>query len=224
MENPMIPHINKVVFITCVLVSQICFGSGWTTFTKSDEMTDEKITFASVDNATSSFFIYTQNNGSYIGGFWLIGKGFSQIHYEPKLLKFRVDKNEPYEIAISSWEPRKVYFDLTNYIYLIDELMNGKNLLVQYPTSTTQSKIEKFSLQGSTIALKKALLDYSNKLNDAKNYKAAHDEHEASRIESEKLIREANDEYREKNCPEQWHKHKEEVEKYGPKEFPGCRK
>ncbi len=137
------------------------FASEWTTFTNTDEMTDKKTVFASIENDGSSFFVYTDKKRKYIGGFLLIGYSH-QIHYEPKLIMMRVDKNEPYTIAIGTWEPRKIYFDLTYYTRLTDEIMRGKALVIQYPVSRTTKKVQKFSLKNSEEMIKKALINYES--------------------------------------------------------------
>lgn len=164
----LMPHHSKIIsFLICFCVVSISRAAGWTTFTKIDEITDEKTRFAKIENSDCSFFLYTETNSytkknNYIGGFWLTGNRFSLIHYEPKLITIRIDKYQPHNIFYSSWEPTKIYFVLTNERKLIDEMMNGTTMIVQYPTSRTQRRIEKFTLSGSANAIKTALLNYKN--------------------------------------------------------------
>ena len=149
-------------------------AAGWSTHTNTDPMTDEKTVFAGAENENSRFYLYTRQNSywkkdsdlypryEYIGGFVLKRRNFSQIHYEPKLITVRVDNNQPVNMFFTSWEPDKVFFDLTKERRLIDEMMKGKVMLVQYPTSRNGKKIERYSLRGSTVAMKKALIGYES--------------------------------------------------------------
>jgi hypothetical protein len=170
----MLHHLKQFIFLICIANSSITYAAEWRANTTTDPMTDERTTFAEVRNANSKFFLYTQENSywkedsdlypryRYIGCFVLTGNNFSQIHYEPKVISVRVDKNRLVNMFFTSWEPRIVYFDMTKERRLIEEMKKGKELLVEYPISRNQRKIERFSLTGSAIAMKKALIGYKS--------------------------------------------------------------
>lgn len=206
---------SRIILIgILIFLSNLAIAGGWVNTIHTNEMTDKKTIIASIENNESSLFLYTDENGRYIGAFWLTDL-FSQIHYEPKVIMVRVDNNEPYSINIDSWEPRKIYFDLSRYTDLTDEIMKGRALILQYPASRTQRKIEKFGLSNSEKALREALIGYQSADEIEENKK--------------KKVEEANNNYRKKleennsvECPDKWNKFKEMEKKYGTQIWPGC--
>jgi len=189
----------SVIMLLCV-VPEFSFAQ-WKQETKKDEMTDKQTKVAYVSNGNASFFLYEDKSGIIVGGFRLLK--FSQIHYKPKEISIRVDSNKPHNIKFQAWEPKLIYFYVEDL--LIDEVIGGKSIKIQYPKSEYTTTIETFSSIGAAIPIRASLPTYrtadirKKEMEDRATKQAA----KKKELESirEQLSRE-NAEKRIKECPD----------------------
>lgn len=148
--------------ITLALLASMFFtvsaNAAWLESKSVSQITDEVTLYASVSSKGARFFMYDGASGKIIGG--LIAKRFNQIHYDPKRIIIRIDKNDTHYIEYDSWEPRQIYFDITSDI--IDEMMAGKKMIISYPKSSLSSKIESFDLKKSSKIIRKTIKNYAS--------------------------------------------------------------
>ena len=144
----------SVMLLLCV-APELLFAQ-WQQKTEKDEMTDKQTNYAYVNNGNASFYLYEDKSGRIVGGFRLLK--LNQIHYKPKVISIRVDSNKPYNIKFQAWEPKIVYFYVEDS--LIDELIAGKSIKIQYPKSEYTTTIETFSGIGATKPIRASLSTY----------------------------------------------------------------
>lgn len=207
------------------ILNTVSAYAAWDTSVKQDPMTDEKTVFSGVNSTDgkSRFWIYADKQGRVIGGFKTIG-AFNQIHYRYKVINVRVDKNEARSINITEWEPKLVFFNIDKNDGFLEELMDGKTLLVEYYSSGTQTKIQKFRLTGSTKAILSALPGYE-RLEVREKRKAEEEAKQTAKMQQEWRKNSSGDvrERAKKECPDEL----EEIEKIEretgrPQMFRGC--
>ncbi len=184
----------------------------WRVESSKDPMTDEVARFASVSNKTATLYLY-ERDGEFIAGFRFHRGSFKTIHYDPKQIAVRVDKNEAQHINYTAWEPDRIFFKTD--VDLLDEFTSGSVLRVQYRSNRHTSSIEVFSLAGATNALRAALPSYMPKAGREK----------MTRVELDKLPPEerAKAELYMKDCPKVWAKYRARERITGqPQLWQGC--
>ena len=152
--------------------------AGWTLESRTDSMTDEVNTSASVVNQRGhSLAIYRKSNGSVWMNFRLATNTFEQLAAE-QTLEFRVDKFKSHTIPMSaalemqfsrlglhlySWEPKWVNFLIWNGKEqegrgeMLNQLMQGSKVVFRYYLFTGGYKETTFPLNGADSAITAAL-------------------------------------------------------------------
>lgn len=141
--------------LSAVLMA-VCVNShaGWAVTAKQDEMTDQTDRYAGVRIDGASFYLYEEGPQRFVAGF----RSRQIIHYEPRSITLRVDKNPAVTVPFTAWEPRIVFVRVP--IRVVDQIMAGKTLKVQFPVSSNLTEVKTFTLSGAAGAIKTALPSY----------------------------------------------------------------
>ncbi|MGU3814821.1 hypothetical protein [Vibrio diabolicus] len=140
------------------LSSYTC-AAQWTSETIKDDFTDETKVFASVlsDAGFRDGFIHM---GCYPGKSFEVKVGAGKYIGSkriPNNVKYRVDKNEPVEMTMNSTSKRYVYMNDANSKFVRDLLDGKSSVVVQLTSYDYDISKAKFSLKGSTKAIKQVL-------------------------------------------------------------------
>lgn len=217
--------------------------AGWRTQTQRDSMTDGQIVFAVADAGPAQLLIY-ENEGRFAGALRMV-KPRQYIHYEPKRIGLRVDRNPAIFLETYSWEPLTTFFDVP--VEVIDQMRAGTLLRVAYPVSRNYSQELVVPLSGSGGVLKKALASYKDPATREKDARLAEAtqarEAEARRAAQEHARLHVTPEQQAANarsladeppdmrevsgqraleCPGAWRRYKDVEERYGPQPWQGC--
>ena len=131
----------------------------WESESKVDEFTDAKKTFSMItakggmDKGFIMLGCYTEGGfeGKVSAGEYIGDKEISEN------VKFRVDKNEPVTLTMSSTSKRYVYFNDTDSSF-IKQLLEGKDsVVVQLTSYDYDTSKAVFSLNGAKAAITKVL-------------------------------------------------------------------
>ena len=202
---------RKAIMAVALFISTAAQGA-WIVTTHKDEMTDEKQRFAKVRNSIATFYLYEESAHAFTAGLRVGGRS-ELIHYEPRAISVRVDKNPAHVIGFSSWEPRVVFIDLP--LTLVDELISGKSLKVQYPSSRNGTVVETFDLVGAKKAIMAVLDTYKT---------PAQRDADMAAIERDNAGDVAERKTRaQRECPDVWQKYLAAEVRYGqPQMWQGC--
>lgn len=202
---------RKAIMAIALLVSTAAQGA-WIVTVQKDEMTDEKRRFAEVSNSNAILYIYEASAHTFTAGLRVRNRA-ELIHYEPKTVGVRIDKNPVHIIEFNSWEPRVVFIDLP--LTLVDQLISGKSLKVQYPSSRHGTVVETFDLAGAKKAIMAVLDTYKT---------PAQRDADMAAIERDNAGDVAERKTRaQRECPDVWQKYLAAEARYGqPQMWQGC--
>lgn len=167
---------QKILFGLFLLLQIVTAHATWNVETKTDSMTDEKRRTAKILNSAGhSLSIYRHSSGAVWVNFSLSNRSLEQLSPD-KPPSFRVDKNEPHDIADDkriqemdvglqayAWEPKWINFliwhgkESEGRSTTLDQLMLGKSILFRYYLFTGGYKETTFNLDGAGPAIARAL-------------------------------------------------------------------
>lgn len=141
---------QKIGFLT-LLLACLDAQADWQLQRRTDPVTDQVTKIASVANGSAELQIYEHNQRA-VAVIRLTGKKRMQV--EPKAIVVRVDKLAPRQLAVGAWEVQRVYLSLD--VALMEEMMSGGELRVQYPSNAFENEVELFTLRGTRQILRQA--------------------------------------------------------------------
>jgi len=167
---------QRILFGLFLLMQIATAHASWNVETKTDSMTDEIKKTAKIVNAEGhSLSVYRLPSGAVWANFSLSNQSLDQLSPQ-KPPAFRVDKNEPHDIADEkrlqemgvgvqafAWEPKWVNFliwhgkESEGRSKTLDQLMQGKSVVFRYHLFTGGYKETTFSLDGAGPAIASAL-------------------------------------------------------------------
>lgn len=194
------------------MAASLSAHAAWQVESQKDQMTDEKRRFAKVASKTAVFYIYESGPHDYTGALQPLGR-FDMIHFEPKHLMLRVDRNPAVRAEFSSWEPGVVFVSIPRTF--IDQLVAGQAFRVQYPKSANTTTVEVFSLAGAAKTIKTALPSYRTPSQRTESLKKVEAQIGREMAERERRAQ--------AECPDVWQKYQAAEARYGqPQMWQGC--
>ncbi|MDH4133471.1 MAG: hypothetical protein OEV31_01650 [Gammaproteobacteria bacterium] len=129
-----------------------CFKAqaDWQLQTRTDPVTDRVTKIASVTNGSAEFQIYEHSQRA-VAMLRLAGK---VTLAESSSIVVRVDKQPPRTLKVGAVDAQRVYLAID--VPLMDEMMAGSELRVQYPINAFENKVELFTLRGSKLIVRQA--------------------------------------------------------------------
>lgn len=167
---------HRLLFGLGILLMVTTASASWNVETEADAMTDEIKKSAVVVNAQgNSLTIYRHPSGAVWANFSLSKGSMDQLSPQ-KPPVFRVDKNEPQDVAKEkrlqemgvgiqayAWEPKWVNFliwhgkESEGRSKTLDQLMQGKTIVFRYYLFTGGYRETEFSLDGAGTVIASAL-------------------------------------------------------------------
>lgn len=164
-----------LTLIFCFCIQSVATAE-WTVETRIDAMTDEVKKTARVENELGhTFSVYRISEGGAVWGNFALSEGmYDQVDWQKPPL-FRIDKNEPIDLAdireiqkmvgikTYEWEPKWVNFQIWHgkeeegIGKTLVQLMEGETVVFRYYLSTGGYKDTSFSLEGAASAIAEAI-------------------------------------------------------------------
>lgn len=135
--------IQKTGFFLLLLVC-LKAQADWQLQSRADPVTDRATKIASVTNGSAELQIYEHNQRAVAMLRLTSGKVTLS---ESGTVVVRVDKRPPRTLTVGAVDAQRVYLSID--VPLMDEMMDGTELRVQYPINAFENKVELFTLRGS---------------------------------------------------------------------------
>lgn len=141
---------QKIGFLALLLM---CLNAqaDWQLQKRTDPVTDQVTKVATVANGSAELQIYEHNQRA-VAMIRLAGS--KKMLVEPKAIVVRVDKLSPRQLSVGAWDTQRIYLSID--VALMDEMMAGGELRVQYPINAFENEVEMFTLRGSQQAVRQA--------------------------------------------------------------------
>ncbi len=141
---------RKIGFLTLLLAS-LAAQADWQLQRRTDPVTDRVTKVATVANGSAEFQIYEHNQRA-VALLRLTKK--KKMLVEPNAIVVRVDKRAPHQLAVGASDQQRAYLSID--VALMEEMMSGGELRVQYPRNAFENEVELFTLRGSRQIVRQA--------------------------------------------------------------------